>query len=100
MHFVLCTVECAEMRIIMEKAIRKYWPVFVLPTMAAFMIGFIVPFIEGIYLSFCKFVTIGDASFVGFRNYMDAFNDASFIHAFWYTALYAIVSLFIIYRSI
>lgn len=46
MHFVLCTVECAEMRIIMEKAIRKYWPVFVLPTMAAFMIGFIVPFIE------------------------------------------------------
>ena len=55
MHFVLCTVECAEMRIIMEKAIRKYWPVFVLPTMAAFMIGFIVPFIEGIYLSFCKF---------------------------------------------
>ena len=46
MHFVLCTVECAEMRIIMEKAIRKYWPVFVLPTMAAFMIGFIVPFID------------------------------------------------------
>ena len=31
-----------------------------------------------------------------FRNYIDAFNDASFIHAFWYTALYAIVSLFII----
>ena len=51
---------------------------------------------RGIYLSFCEFVTIGDASFVGFRNYMDAFNDASFIHAFWYTALYAIVSLFII----
>lgn len=57
---------------------------------------FIYPFLRGIYLSFCEFVTIGDASFVGFRNYMDAFNDASFIHAFWYTALYAIVSLFII----
>ena len=50
----------------MEKAIRKYWPVFVLPTMAAFMIGFIVPFIEGIYLSFCKFTTIKDADFVEF----------------------------------
>lgn len=55
-----------------------------------------ISFLERYLLSFCKFVTIGDASFVGFRNYMDAFNDASFIHAFWYTALYAIVSLFII----
>ena len=49
----------------MEKSIKKYWPIFVLPTFAAFIIGFIVPFIEGIYLSFCKFTTIRDASFVG-----------------------------------
>ena len=96
MHFVLCTVECAEMRIIMEKAIRKYWPVFVLPTMAAFMIGFIVPFIEGIYLSFCKFTTIKDADFVGIGNYIKAFKDTTFPHAFGFTAVFAIVTLVLV----
>ncbi len=96
MHFVLCTVECAEMRIIMEKAIRKYWPVFVLPTMAAFMIGFIVPFIEGIYLSFCKFTTIKDADFVGIGNYIEAFKDMTFPHAFGFTAVFAIVTLVLV----
>ena len=96
MHFVLCTVECAEMRIIMEKAIRKYWPVFVLPTMAAFMIGFIVPFIEGIYLSFCKFTTIKDADFVGIGNYIEAFKDTIFPHAFGFTAVFAIVTLVLV----
>ena len=96
MHFVLCTVECAEMRIIMEKAIRKYWPVFVLPTMAAFMIGFIVPFIEGIYLSLCKFTTIKDADFVGIGNYIEAFKDTTFPHAFGFTAVFAIVTLVLV----
>lgn len=96
MHFVLCTVECAEMRIIMEKAIRKYWPVFVLPTMAAFMIGFIVPFIEGIYLSFCKFTTIKDTDFVGIGNYIEAFKDTTFPHAFGFTAVFAIVTLVLV----
>ena len=32
----------------MQKAISKYWPVFVLPTLIAFIIGFIWPFIWGI----------------------------------------------------
>ena len=81
---------------LLRKPIQRCFLLFLAPTFLAFCIGFIYPFLRGIYLSFCKFVTIGDASFVGFRNYMDAFNDASFIHAFWYTALYAIVSLFII----
>ena len=80
----------------MEKAIKKYWPVFLLPTMAAFMIGFIVPFIEGIYLSFCKFTTIKDASFVGFSNYVEAFKDSTFPHAFGITAVFAIVTLILV----
>ena len=87
---------CAEMRIIMEKAIKKYWPVFLLPTMAAFTIGFIVPFIEGIYLSFCKFTTIKDASFVGFSNYAEAFKDSTFPHAFGFTAIFAVVTLILV----
>ena len=80
----------------MEKAIKKYWPVFLLPTMAAFMIGFIVPFIEGIYLSFCKFTTIKDASFVGFSNYVEAFKDSTFPHAFGFTAIFAVVTLILV----
>ena len=80
----------------MEKAIKKYWPVFLLPTMAAFTIGFIVPFIEGIYLSFCKFTTIKDASFVGFSNYAEAFKDSTFPHAFGFTAVFAIVTLVLV----
>ena len=60
----------------MEKAVKKYWPIFLLPTMAAFLIGFIIPFIEGIYLSFCNFTTIKDAKFVGIQNYLEAFKDS------------------------
>ena len=80
----------------MEKAVKKYWPIFLLPTMAAFLIGFIIPFIEGIYLSFCKFTTIKDAKFVGIQNYIEAFKDSNFIGSFKFTTLFAIVSLVLI----
>ena len=80
----------------MEKAIKKYWPIFLLPTMAAFMIGFVIPFIEGIYLSFCKFTTIKDAEFVGMSNYIDALKDTTFTGSFRFTALFAIVTLVLI----
>lgn len=55
----------------MEKALKKYFPVFVLPTAAAFVIGFIVPFIMAVYLSFCSFTTVSDATFVGIKNYIE-----------------------------
>lgn len=80
----------------MEKAVKKYWPIFLLPTMAAFLIGFIVPFIEGIYLSFCNFTTIKDAKFVGIQNYIEAFKDSNFLGSFKFTTLFAIVSLVLI----
>lgn len=80
----------------MEKAIKRYWPVFVLPTLAAFIIGFIIPFGMGIWLSFCEFTTVTDAKFVGLSNYVKAFHDTVFLHSFWYTALFAIVSLVVI----
>ena len=49
----------------MEKAIKRYWPVFVLPTLIAFIIGFVWPFIWGTGLSFCKFTTVKNVQFVG-----------------------------------
>jgi raffinose/stachyose/melibiose transport system permease protein len=78
---------------IMEKAIKKYFPVFALPTLVAFTIGFIVPFIMGIYLSFCEFTTVTDAKFVGLKNYLRVFSDSTFMHALWFTALFTIVSV-------
>lgn len=80
----------------MEKAVKKYWSIFLLPTMAAFLIGFIIPFIEGIYLSFCNFTTIKDAKFVGIQNYIEAFKDSNFLGSFKFTTLFAIVSLVLI----
>ena len=80
----------------MEKSIKRYMPIFVLPTFYAFILGFIVPFIMGIWLSFCKFTTVTDAKFVGFSNYIEALKDTAFRHSFWYTVLFAIASLLII----
>ena len=77
----------------MEKALRKYAPLFVLPTFAAFLVGFVYPFFQGLYLSFCKFTTIKNAEFIGFGNYVKVFQDETFGDAFWFTALFAIVSV-------
>ena len=80
----------------MEKAIKRYFPIFVLPTMIAFTLGFIIPFVEGVYLSFCKFTTVNDAKFIGFANYAKVFADETFVHAFWYTAAFTVVSVILI----
>lgn len=80
----------------MDKAIKRYFPLFALPTLVAFTIGFIVPFAMGIYLSFCKFTTVTDAKFVGLSNYAKAFTDGTFGHSLWYTALFTIVSVLLI----
>ena len=75
---------------------RRWGWLFLGPVVAAFAIGFVWPFIQGIYLSFCNFRLIRDAKFIGFGNYVKALQDASFVHSFWFTALFAIVSLVLI----
>ena len=80
----------------MDKAIKRYFPIFVLPTLLAFTMGFIAPFLVGVYLSFCKFTTINDATFIGFSNYTKIFTDGTFVHSLWYTALFTIVSVILI----
>ena len=80
----------------MEKSIKNFWPVFVLPTLAAFIIGFIWPFIWGIGLSFCKFTTVKNVEFVGLDNYFKLWQDDTFIHAFFFTTAFTIVSTVLI----
>lgn len=80
----------------MEKAVRRYSPIFVLPTLLAFTIGFIIPFIEGLYLSFCQFTTVGNATFTGLGNYKRIFSDATFLSSFKFTVLFALASIILI----
>lgn len=77
----------------MEKALRRYSPIFVLPTFAAFIIGFIIPFIEGLYLSFCQFTTVSNSKWIGISNYINALKDTSFLDSFKFTVAFAIVSI-------
>lgn len=80
----------------MEKAIKRYSPIFVLPTLLAFMIGFIIPFIQGLYLSFCQFTTVNNASWTGISNYQRAFADSSFLSSFKFTVMFAVASIVLI----
>ncbi|MCI6731104.1 MAG: sugar ABC transporter permease [Lachnospiraceae bacterium] len=80
----------------MEKALRRYSPFFIIPTLAAFIIGFIVPFVQGLYLSFCQFTTVDNAKFVGISNYVNALSDESFRSAFGFTVKYAVAAILLI----
>ena len=79
-------------RLIRRPIQRMVW-LFLLPTFAAFCIEFLYPFFKGAFLSFCKFKLTSQWTWVGFSNYIKAFSDSSFLHAFWYTALFAFVSV-------
>ena len=78
----------------MEKAIRKYFPLFALPALICFSLAFLIPMIWGFVLSFCEFTTITDATFVGFENYVRAFTvDNYFTQAFWFTLGFTVVTV-------
>ena len=78
----------------MQKMLKKYFPVFVLPTLIAFAIAFVVPFVMGVSLSFAKFTVITKLNWVGFDNYIKLFtiND-DFTNALWFTVKFTIVSV-------
>ncbi len=78
----------------MEKTVKRWFPVFVLPTLAAFLIAFVIPFIIGVFLSFTEFRTVTDATFVGFLNYVRAFTDDNlFLQSLWFTVKFAVISV-------
>ena len=72
---------------------KRYFPVFALPTLIAFIVGFVIPFVLGVYLSFCKFTTVTDAQWIGFSNYTKIFSDGDFLHALGFTVLFTIVAV-------
>ena len=77
----------------MQKTLKRYFPIFVLPTLIAFSFAFIIPFVMGVYLSFCKFKTITNAQFVGLDNYIKIFADKYFVNAFGFTLKFSVVSI-------
>ena len=77
----------------MQKTYKKYFAVFALPTLIAFIIAFLAPFVIGIVLSFCNFTTIVDAQFTGLDNYIKIFQTDEFINAFIFTVKFTIVSV-------
>ncbi|WP_010254635.1 carbohydrate ABC transporter permease [Treponema primitia] len=80
----------------MEKSLKKYFLFFVGPTLIAFLIAFVIPFIAGIILSFARFTTMTDISWVGFSNYVRAFSNSDFVNALKFSALFTVVSVIII----
>ena len=81
---------------IIRRSTKRWFPVFLLPMVAAFAIGFVWPFLQGLFLSFTKFKTTSKWTWVGLSNYVKAFSDESFRYSFGYTAVYAVISLVLI----
>ncbi len=79
-----------------RRPIKRWFPLFLLPMTAAFLIGFVWPFCHGLFLSFCKFKTTNNWQWVGFDNYLKAFQDESFMYSFGFTAIFAVISLVLI----
>ena len=81
---------------LLRRPIQRCFAIFLLPMTAAFCIGFVYPFLKGLFLSFCKFKTTSKWTWVGLDNYVKVIHDSSFVYSFWYTALFALVTLFLI----
>ena len=78
----------------MEKNIKRYFPIFVLPTFISFTVVFLIPFVLGVYLSFTEFTTVESAEWVGFNNYFKAFTqDDNFLNSLWFTIKFTVVSV-------
>ncbi len=78
------------------RALKHWSPLFIMPTFIAFLIGFVWPFIFGIYLSFFRFKTLKNISFTGLDNYKAALSDDGFTRSFLFTTAFTIVSVIVI----
>ena len=81
---------------LLRRPLQRCLPIFVLPTFLAFCIGFLFPFLWGIYLSFWNFNTPLNAVWNGLENYSKIFTDDGFWNAFKNTAAVAVVNIVVI----
>lgn len=81
---------------VFKNPVKRYFALFLLPTLISFLIGFLIPFIRGVYLSFCEFKTINAARFVGLKNYSTALADPTFRYSFAYTAVFTVLTVILI----
>ncbi len=78
----------------MRSFLKRYFPVFILPTFIAFLVAFLIPFVMGVYLSFTEFTTVTNARWVGFQNYIEVFSsNRDFLNALWFTVKFTVVSV-------
>ena len=78
----------------MKDSLKRYFPLFLFPTLLAFVIAFLIPFLLGLFLSFTRFTTVNNATFVGFENYRRIFaSNSDFLRALWFTFKFTVVSL-------
>ncbi len=78
----------------MHKALKKYFPIFVIPTLAAFITSFLLPFVMGVYLSFTEFKVVNNSNWVGLKNYISIFTtDETFLNSLWLTVRFTVVSV-------
>ena len=82
--------------VMLRRSIQRWAPLFLLPMVAAFCIGFVWPFLQGLFLSFTKFKTTSKWEWVGIANYLKVFQDKNFLYSFGYSAVYAVVTLVLI----
>lgn len=78
----------------MSRNLKKYFPLFALPTLICFLIAFLIPFAIGLYLSFTSFTTVTNAEWTGLDNYIKAFTaDETFLNSLLFTVKFTVVSV-------
>ncbi|WP_411677260.1 carbohydrate ABC transporter permease [Caproicibacter sp.] len=78
----------------MQKVLKKYVAFFTFPTLLAFLIAFLAPFLMGVYLSFTEFTTVMDSKWVGIENYIKAFTSGGdFLNSLWFTTKFTVISV-------
>lgn len=81
----------------MSGLLKKQFPLFILPTFICYLIAFVIPFLLGIGLSFARFSTIENATFVGLENYRSIFEEGDgFLHSLGFGLVYSLVCVIIV----
>ena len=91
--FLLKNRMVVDRRELMQKTLKRYFPIFVLPTLVAFGFAFIIPFAMGVYLSFCKFTTVTNAKWIGVKNYVNIFSNKDFINSLGFTFKFSVIAI-------